>query len=188
MTIDLASFVAGIGTTANFTPGVNTPAPFNVPFIGLTDGTGPTSASNNMAEVYNRILLAIYSVVEVSGLSVDPANWTQLSAAVQAIAAAAGSGVYVPISTYNSDFVNSLLSNGYAEIHGGLILQWRPVACPGGGSLLTVANALHYPAACLAAVCASGSASAILSISSFTQDNVTVQNGGGTGYVISVGH
>lgn len=95
MNLDLVSFVAGVGPTASFTPGGSTPAPLNVTHTGLTDGTGPTTASNNMAEIYNRLMLQVASVIVKSGLSIDNNNWTQLGDAVQAIAnASAGAGGY----------------------------------------------------------------------------------------------
>jgi hypothetical protein len=83
--MDLVSFVPGIGPTANFTPGASTPPPFNVSHVGCTDGTGPTTASNNMAEIYNRILLNIASTVSAAGIPIDNNNWTQLPQAVTAL-------------------------------------------------------------------------------------------------------
>lgn len=84
--MDLASFIPGIGPTTSFTPGSNTPPPFNVPHTGLTDGTGPATASKNMAEVYNRILLELKATVVYSGLAIDNTNWTQLYPAIKRIA------------------------------------------------------------------------------------------------------
>ena len=84
--MDLASFISGIGPTKAFAPGSTTPAPFNVPHIGLTDGTSPATASSNMAEIYNRILLQIAATIVGSGLTMDNNNWAQLFPAVTAIA------------------------------------------------------------------------------------------------------
>ncbi len=84
--MDLVTFIPGVGATAAFTPGANTPAPFNVSHTGLTDGTSPATASSNMAEIYNRLLLQVASTIVHAGLTIDNTNWTQLSIAVQAIA------------------------------------------------------------------------------------------------------
>ena len=54
----------------------------SVAHTGLTDGTGPTNASNNMAEIYNRLLLQIQATIVASGLTPDPNNWTQLPEAI----------------------------------------------------------------------------------------------------------
>jgi len=121
MTTDLISFIPGIGATAAFTPGPSTPSPFNVPFIGGTDGTGPSTATNNMAEIYNRLLLAHYSVIATAGLTYNKDNWTQLAQAVQALATAGGP--FVSVSQYNTDFTHSLATNGYQEFPGGRIEQ-----------------------------------------------------------------
>lgn len=82
--MDLVSFIPGVGPTASFSPGATTPPPFNVAHTGLTDGTGPTNASNNMAEIYNRLLLQIQATIVASGLTPDPNNWTQLPEAIVA--------------------------------------------------------------------------------------------------------
>lgn len=81
--MDLASFIPGVGPTAAFTPGASTPPPYNVSHTGFTDGAGPTTASNNMAEVYNRLYLQIASAIHASGLTIDNNNWAQLPQAVQ---------------------------------------------------------------------------------------------------------
>ena len=83
--MDLVSFIPGVGPTADFTPGASTPAPFNVTHTGLTDGTGPLDSSKNMAEIYNRLLLQVASVIVKSGIPINNANWTQLGEAVQAM-------------------------------------------------------------------------------------------------------
>lgn len=85
--MDLASFIPGITNSAAFTPGATTPPPFNVSHTGLTDGTGPSTASKNMAEIYNRILLNIAATVAKAGLTLDNNNWAQLATAVDTIAA-----------------------------------------------------------------------------------------------------
>lgn len=84
--MDLASFIPGITNTATFSPGSTTPPPFNVSHTGLTDGTGPSTASKNMAEIYNRLLLNVAATVVKAGLTIDNNNWTQLATAVETIA------------------------------------------------------------------------------------------------------
>jgi len=91
--MNLVSFIPGIGPTALFTPGANTPAPFNVAHTGVTDGTSPATASNNMAELYNRILLAQASVIVKAGLTPDTDNWTQLAEAIAYMASSAAVAV-----------------------------------------------------------------------------------------------
>lgn len=188
--MDLISFIPGIGVTAAFSPGGTTSSPLNVSHTGATNGSSPATSTNNVAEIYNRLLLQVASVIVKSGLSIDNNNWAQLGDAVQAIANTAV-GSYVTTSTYNADFVNSLVTNGYADIKGGLVLHWRTFSCPGGGSDLSLSISPAFPAACLAAVCASGDSSRVLSISGSsppTASSVTVNNGGGTGYMLAVGH
>lgn len=97
--MDLASFIPGIGPTASFTPGASTPPPFNVSHTGLTDGTGPTTASNNMAEIYNRLLLNVAATVVAAGLPLDQNNWAQLPQAVTALVNQALSGFTGSITT-----------------------------------------------------------------------------------------
>lgn len=83
--MDLVSFIPGVGPTASFSPGASTPPPFNVSHVGLTDGTSPATASNNMAEIYNRLMLNIASTIVAAGLTVDNNNWAQLPQAVSAL-------------------------------------------------------------------------------------------------------
>lgn len=85
--MDTISHIAGVANTANFTPGPTTPAPYNVPHLGMTDGTNPSNASKNMAELYNRRHLADDALVLEAGLSIDRNNWTQVTQAIQRLAA-----------------------------------------------------------------------------------------------------
>jgi hypothetical protein len=84
--MDLVSFIPGVGPTSAFSPGATTPPPFNVSHTGLTDGSSPSTASNNMAEIYNRILLNLASVIVKAGLTPDHNNWAQLATGVETIA------------------------------------------------------------------------------------------------------
>lgn len=93
--MNVVSGFSGIGPVGSFTPGSSTPAPFNVPHTGLTDGAGPSSASINVAELYNRILLQIDAAIAGAGLTVDHTNWAQLG---QAMAAYVGGGAAVTTS------------------------------------------------------------------------------------------
>jgi len=127
--MDLISYIPGVGPTKLFSPGPDTPAPFNVNHTGATDGTGPGTASSNMAEIYNRILLDIDAVKVAAGLTIDRNNWTQLQQAVSAIAqqlvnAALGSGL-VTQAQYNADFASSVPNT--LHLKGGFLLQWGRV-------------------------------------------------------------
>lgn len=81
--MDLITFIPGVGPTAPFNPGANTPAPYNVPHTGAVDGAGPATATKNMAELYNRNLLWRRALIANSGLAFDPLNWTQEADAIQ---------------------------------------------------------------------------------------------------------
>ena len=83
--MDLVSFIPGVGPTASFTPGSTPPPPFNVAHTGLTDGTSPATASSNMAEIYNRLLLNVAATITAAGLTIDNNNWAQLPQAVSAL-------------------------------------------------------------------------------------------------------
>lgn len=133
--MDLASFVPGIGPTAPFTPGSNTPPPFNVQHTGLTDGTGPATASKNMAEIYNRVLLEIRAVTVAAGLAIDNNNWTQLQVAIKKIASESSAGTIGQVTTppqfdnstkiATTEFVNRALGSvpGVAEIFSSTTIQ-----------------------------------------------------------------
>ena len=90
--MDLVNHIPGIANSASFTPGGNTPAPYNVAHTGLTDGTSPATASKNMAEIYNRWLLAQAAIIKEAGLTIDNANWTQMATAIKTLASAGGGG------------------------------------------------------------------------------------------------
>jgi hypothetical protein len=82
--MDLATHFTGVVNTGSFTPGAATPAPFNVSHTGLVNGAGPSSASKNVAEIYNRILLNNAALVNMLGSTVDNTNWVQASAVLKA--------------------------------------------------------------------------------------------------------
>lgn len=81
--MDLLSHVPGVNVTGSFTPGANTPAPFNVAHVGGVDGTGPQNATKNMAEIYNRLLLERAAVILKAGLAIDNENWVQMAEAIE---------------------------------------------------------------------------------------------------------
>ncbi len=132
--MDVISFIPGVGPTAAFSPGVNTPAPYNVNHTGGTDGTTPQTATSNVAEIYNRILLMLAAAVDYSGIGIDHANWAQLGPAIRAIAQSVVNGALaggvVTTAQYNNDFTNSLGSTGYQFLKGGMILQWGVTSTP----------------------------------------------------------
>jgi len=97
--MNLISHIPGVGPTAAFNPGPSTPAPWNVPHTGATDGTGPASATKNMAEIYNRLLLQMAATIQVSGLAIDNNNWAQLAEAVSKIADDAAAAAATPDAT-----------------------------------------------------------------------------------------
>ena len=108
--MDLITHIPGISVSAPFTPGLNTPSPWNVSHTGLTDGTSPNNATKNMAEIYNRELLARASVIQMAGLTIDNANWAQLAQAI------------------------ALMSGG---LHGGSCPVTGPAASPSAASPYT---------------------------------------------------
>lgn len=123
--MDIISFIPGIGVTGSFTPGSTTPAPFNVSHTGAVDGISPSTSTNNMAEIYNRLLLQTQAVIVTAGLTVDHNNWTQLGTAIQTMIA---SGAFLTLSQYATDFTHSNVINGYQEFPGGRIEQSYEVA------------------------------------------------------------
>jgi hypothetical protein len=81
--MDLITHVPGITNSAAFTPGANTPSPWNTSHTGLTDGTSPNNATKNMAEIYNRLLLERAAIIQDAGLVIDYNNWTQMTTAIR---------------------------------------------------------------------------------------------------------
>lgn len=116
--MNLVSHITGVGPTATFTPGPTTPSPFNVSHTGLTDGTGPTTASANMAEIYNRILLQIAATITASGLTVDNNNWAQMATAVVAIAENAATEAREAAWPIGSVYINARNSANPSSILG----------------------------------------------------------------------
>jgi hypothetical protein len=83
----LIDHIANHGSDGGVTIGANTPAPYGgANLTGFVDGTGPQNASKNMAEFYNRQVFAAKHLLEAAGLTWDPANWAQMTQAVQSIA------------------------------------------------------------------------------------------------------
>ncbi len=75
-----------ISNQKTVTPPPNTPAPFNTTFAGMTDGTGVSTASKNLAWTYNMVAAEIANTILAAGLVLDQDNWAQLQAAVKQIA------------------------------------------------------------------------------------------------------
>lgn len=92
MALDLITHIPGITNSGSFTPGANTPAPWNAAATGAVDGTGPASATKNMAEIYNRFLLERAALIQRSGLTVDNTNWAQMGDAIAKMIAAGSGG------------------------------------------------------------------------------------------------
>lgn len=116
--MNLVSHIIGVGPTVTFTPGPTTPSPFNIPHTGLTDGVGPATASANMAEIYNRILLQIAATISVSGLTVDNNNWTQMATAVVSIAENAATEAREAAWPIGSVYINARNSANPSTILG----------------------------------------------------------------------
>lgn len=82
----LIRHILGFGTAGSVRVGNNTPAPYGGTDVeGFVDGTGPQNASKNMAEFYNRHGFAYQHLVEAAGLTWDPENWAQVTAAVKSL-------------------------------------------------------------------------------------------------------
>jgi hypothetical protein len=79
--------IAGVAPLTTVIPGASTPAPYNAPLAGLTDGNNLAGASKNMAAIYNMFNHEIVSVIKAAGLTPDINNWAQLAQAIQIIAA-----------------------------------------------------------------------------------------------------
>lgn len=151
--MDVISYIPGVGPTATFSPGPNTPAPYNVNHVGATDGSNPQTATLNQAEIYNRLLLEQLALIDSSGIGIDHANWAQLPAAVRAIAQqvvnGALSGGVVTTPQYNNDFNGSFATNGFMRLKGFLI-QWGFTAGPPTlPSFFTTTFPIQFPNTCL---------------------------------------
>lgn len=193
--MDLVSFIPGIGPTAPFNPGPNTPAPFNTAHTGATDGTSPQTSSSNVAELYNRLLLQVASVIVTAGLTVDNTNWTQLSAGVKAIAtqaaAAATSSIsttYVKVAQYNSDFTANRTASGYQDLPGGLIIQWMNAAHNAGNT--NYAFPIAFPSTCFVCTATGSDQFNIVNIQGLSRTAVNLWLGGDATnrfYAIAIG-
>ena len=91
---------------------------------------------------------------------------------------------YVPVSP--TDFVESLTTNGYQKLPGGLILQWGYTASTAGSGVKTVTFPIPFTNACLNAsiqgVYVSG-AQAQWELQSFSQTTLTLYQAQNTGTV-----
>lgn len=148
--MDLASFIPGITNTAPFNPGSTTPPPFNVSHVGLTDGTGPSTSSKNMAEMYNRLLLNIAATVSKAGLPIDNNDWAQLPTAIAKLISDSFNSVTTPpqfdndSSLATSAFVQRALGNvqGVVSVTSSLIVTAADAGkvfyVTGGGITITI--------------------------------------------------
>ncbi|MDP3228529.1 MAG: hypothetical protein Q8N13_11210 [Acidovorax sp.] len=151
--MNLISHIPGVGPTALFNPGVATPAPWNVAHTGATDGSGPATATKNMAEIYNRLLLQVAATIQKSGLAIDNTNWTQLAEAVSLIAASAAAAaapkqiqpilatvaanaLTLTLSPTQLDFRSPVLSSG--TVNSRTIAAPISLVVPAGATLGTV--------------------------------------------------
>jgi len=72
--------------TTTVTPPANTPAPYNVTFTGLVQGTSRSNSSEAKAWRNNAIYAELRNVLLRAGVTPDADNWAQLQAAIVAIA------------------------------------------------------------------------------------------------------
>lgn len=119
--MDLVNHITGIRASGIFTPGPTTEAPFNVDHTGVVNNIDAAPASNNKAELYNRILLHLNSTIAASGLTLDKDNWAQFQLAVKKIVNdAVGLGL-IGLS------IGSNQDGGYMRFSNpNVIIQWGP--------------------------------------------------------------
>jgi hypothetical protein len=124
------------------------PAVPSLPSVGYPTGGDPatsTPATNPGAYWFHMITMELLNVITAAGLTPDASNLTQLKAALDALYAGAGGALTTGNFTGSNQ---SLASNGYQKLPGGLILQWGSIsmAFP---STTTVTFPVAFPNACL---------------------------------------
>lgn len=82
--MDLITHIAGHTNSGSFSPGAGTPPPFNIAHTGAVDGSGPASATRNMSEITNRLLLDRAALINMLGATLDNTNWAQAAAVLKA--------------------------------------------------------------------------------------------------------
>lgn len=87
----------------------------------------------------------------------------------------------------------SLSSNGYQKLAGGLILQWGSVSVPGGGGTSTISFPIAFPNACFSIQ--PGNPASIVKIDNINQNTFDIDNNDsmgnpspGTLYWFAIGH
>lgn len=132
--MDLITHIPGIANSGLFTPGANTPSPWNVPITGAVDGNSPANATRNMAEIYNRVLFSHASLVEASGLPIDNADWAQLVHAFRTngLIYAAGAGAANAQTVAYTPAIKALVD--------GMVLWFKAGATNTGAATLNVSG------------------------------------------------
>jgi hypothetical protein len=132
--MDLITHIPGIANSALFTPGANTPSPWNTPITGATDGNSPASATRNMSEIYNRVLFALDALIQASGLPVDHANWAQVIDALRSngLTYAAGAGA---ANAHTVAYVPRVVA-----LTDGMLLSFKAAAANTGPTTLNVSG------------------------------------------------
>jgi hypothetical protein len=117
--MDLITHIPGITNSGSFTPGANTPAPFNASHTGAVNGAGPSTATKNMAEIFNRMALSDAALITMLGGSIDNANWVQgpelLLAALNAINTNAGA-LNTNINTVSTGLAAELVARAAGDV------------------------------------------------------------------------
>jgi len=126
--------------TTSVTPPANTPAPYNVTFTGLVQGTSRSNSSEAKAWRNNAIYAELRNVLLRAGVTPDADNWAQLQQAIVAIAD----------ERIGTSFTQSLGSNGWQQLPSGLIIQWGAATLSNGTFAVTFPVA--FPAACRSVV------------------------------------
>lgn len=145
------------------------------PSIGYpTDGSplGPVPATEPGAWWFHMMTEEVRKVIVDAGLTPDHEDLSQLSLAVQTLAAAMASSAattgeisafsavdkFIRPDRLESAFAKSIAANGYVKLPGGLIVQWgtysevgTPLA-PGGNLLRSQALPIAFPNAGLQVV------------------------------------
>ncbi|WP_137860807.1 hypothetical protein [Variovorax sp. 3P27G3] len=132
--MDLINHIPGVANSGLFTPGPNTPSPWNVPITGAVDGNSPANATRNMAEIYNRLLFVNAALVEASGLPIDNDDWARLIHAFRSngLIYAAGAGAANAQTVSYTPAIKALVD--------GMVLWFKAAATNTGAVTLDVSG------------------------------------------------